>query len=142
MRTIPFACRFPPGTTGLPPGAPRVAGPPQPAVATLTLESIMMGATTLLAAASFAMIAYFVCCLRRNVRRAAYSAFQSAPNKVPPTVPLARIEPDGTSFVMHGVFVGEQVGSKKSAQRLHLPVHTGARKHGNERQALLSDAAF
>lgn len=131
---------FPPGTINLPPFAPKVASPGSPPgeAVTVTSESIVLVATALLAVASFGLISYFICCFRQTVRKTVGTTFKRASNGagLGESVPLARIAPDGTSSVVHGVLVSES-GSDRAAR-----VHRKDKRVQGEREALLSDVSF
>ena len=128
-------CRFPPGTV-LPPFGPNISPPGSPSGVTLSSESIVLVSTAILAAASFGMISYFVCCFRRSVRDAVGTTFKRTSNGagLGESVPHARIAPDGTSSVVHGVLVSES-GSGKAGTR----VNRKDKRVNGERDHLLAE---
>jgi hypothetical protein len=128
--------RFPPGTTGLPPGTPKIASPPSPllppgAIVPISATSIVFGLSGVLVLGMFGLVLYMACCLRRQVRLAVASAMgmpgrdAEKVDTAGSSVAMARINPDGKTSVVTGVRVGNMIVS-------------GARaRSGDERHRLL-----
>ena len=113
----------------------------------------MLAVTMLMATASFGMVAWFVCCARRGAA-ARRAGFQLAPTAskdgggsgggfaTATTVPIARIAPDGTSSVVHGVLLGSPVGVVASVAKASVAKASAAKasaKPRGERETLLSE---